>query len=69
MYSNFDYIYIDPQYYFSRIVLDYFFFTRLLEIKKYILRESNVYFNIRGEGNVIQSSLRGGSKIFLICFE
>jgi len=38
MYSYFDYIKIDPQYYiFFQIVLDYFF-SRLLEIKK-ILRD------------------------------
>jgi len=30
MYSNFDYIKIDPQYYFFRSVLDYYFFVRLL---------------------------------------
>jgi len=35
MYSNFYYIKIDPQYYFFQSVLDYFyFFARLLEIKK-----------------------------------
>jgi len=34
MYSNFDYIKIDPQYYFFRSVLDYYFLGRLLEIKK-----------------------------------
>jgi len=33
MYSNFDYIKIDRQYYFFQSVLDYYFFTRLLEIK------------------------------------
>jgi len=33
MYSNFGCIKIDPQYYFVRSVLDYYFFTRLLEIK------------------------------------
>ena len=37
MYSNFDYIKIDPQYYFFfQSVLDYYFFARLLEIKKNI---------------------------------
>jgi len=35
MYSNFDYIKIDPQYYFFQSVLD-FFFARLLEVKKII---------------------------------
>ena len=35
MYSNFDYIKI-PQYYFFQSVLDYYFFARLLEIKKNI---------------------------------
>jgi len=34
MYSNFDYIKVDLQYYFFRSVLDYYFFARLLEIKK-----------------------------------
>jgi len=34
MYSNFDYIKIDPQYFFFQSVLDYYFFARLLEIKK-----------------------------------
>ena len=38
MYSNFDYIKIDPQYFFFQSVLDYYFFARLLEIKK-ILRD------------------------------
>jgi len=33
MYSNFDYIKIDPQYFFFfQSVLDYYFFDRLLEI-------------------------------------
>jgi len=37
MYSIFYYIKIDPQYYFFfQLVLDYYFFARLLEIKKYI---------------------------------
>ena len=36
MYLNFDYIKIDLQYYFfCQSVLDYYFFARLLEIKKY----------------------------------
>jgi len=36
MYSNFDYIKIDSQYYFFfQSVLDYYFFAKLLEIKKY----------------------------------
>ena len=39
MYSNFDYIKIDTQYFFFQSVLDYYFFARLLKIKKYILRE------------------------------
>jgi len=34
MYSIFYYIKIDPQYNFFQSVLDYFFFARLLEIKK-----------------------------------
>jgi len=35
MYSNFDYIKIDPQYYFfSKCVRLFIFFVRLLEIKK-----------------------------------
>jgi len=60
MYSSiFYYIKIDPQYYFFRSVLNYYFFGRLLEIKK-ILREYSVDFNIRGEMNVIQASLKGG---------
>jgi len=29
------------------------------EYKFYFLREKSVYFNIRGEGSVIQGSLRG----------
>jgi len=34
MYLNFDYIKIDPQYFFSfQIMLNYYFFARLLEIK------------------------------------
>jgi len=40
-------------------VLNYYFFGRLLEIKK-ILREYSVDFNIRGEVNVIQASFKGG---------
>jgi len=37
MYSNFDYIKIDPQFYFFfRSLLDYYYFARLLEIKKII---------------------------------
>jgi hypothetical protein len=36
MYSIFYYIKIDPQYYFFQNVLDYYFFGRLLEIKKII---------------------------------
>jgi len=39
MYSNFDYIKIDPQYSFFRSVLDYCFFAILLEIKRNLLRE------------------------------
>jgi len=35
MYSNFEYIKIDQQYYFFQ-VLDYYFFARLLEINKNI---------------------------------
>jgi hypothetical protein len=31
-----------------------------VEYKFYFSREGSVYFNIRGEGSVIQSSLRGG---------
>jgi len=38
MYSNFDYIKIDSQYYFFLSVLDYYNFARLLKIKK-LLRE------------------------------
>jgi len=38
MYSNFDHIKIDSQYYFFQSVLDYYIFAGLLEIKK-ILRE------------------------------
>jgi len=34
MYSNFDYIKIDQQYNFFWSVLDYYYFARLLEIKK-----------------------------------
>jgi len=34
MYLNFDYIKTDPQYFFLRSVLDYYFFARLLEILK-----------------------------------
>jgi len=34
MHSNFDYIKMDPQYYFFHSVLD--FFSRLLEIKNII---------------------------------
>jgi len=33
MYSIFYYIKIDQQYYFFRSVLDYYYFSRLLEIK------------------------------------
>jgi len=36
MYSIFYYIKIEPQYYFFGSVLDYYFFARLLEIKKNI---------------------------------
>jgi len=36
MYLNFDYSKIDTQYYFFQSVLDYYFFARLLEIKKNI---------------------------------
>jgi len=39
MYSIFYYVKIDLQYCFFRSVLDYYFFARLLKIKKYILRE------------------------------
>jgi len=36
MYSNFDYIKIDPQcFFFLQSMLDYYIFSRLLEIKKY----------------------------------
>jgi len=31
-----------------------------MEYKFFFSREGSVYFNIRGEGNVIQASLRGG---------
>jgi len=31
MYSNFDYIKIDPSYYFFRSVLNFIFFAKLLE--------------------------------------
>jgi len=34
MYSNFDYIKIDLQYYFFQSALDYYFFAKLVEIKK-----------------------------------
>jgi len=36
MYSNFDYIKIDPQYYFFSEVCYIIFYARLLEIKKNI---------------------------------
>ena len=36
MYSKFDYIKMDPQYYFSSKCVRIFFFARLLEIKKYL---------------------------------
>jgi len=38
MYSNFDYNKTHPQF-FSRSVLDYYHFARLLEIRKKLLRE------------------------------
>ena len=37
----------------------YYYFARLLEIKK-IIEGLKVDFNLRGEGNVIQASLKGG---------
>jgi len=46
MHSNFDYIKMDPQYYFSSEFVR-FFFARLLEIKKILLKEENVDFNIK----------------------
>jgi len=34
MYLSFYYVKIDPQYYFFRSVLHYYYFARLLELKK-----------------------------------
>jgi len=59
MYSNFDNIKMDPQYYFSSNCVRLLVFVRLLEIKKTVLREKNVDFNIRGKKNVNHASLRG----------
>jgi len=40
MYSNFHYIKIDSQYYFFfPEVLDYYFFARLLKVKKKLWRD------------------------------
>ena len=36
MYTKFDYIKLDSQYYFSSNCVRYIFFFRLLEIKKFI---------------------------------
>jgi len=59
MYSIFYYIKIDLQYYFYQSMLDYYYFSRLLEIKINI-EGVKCRFQHKGEGNVIQASLRGG---------
>jgi hypothetical protein len=66
MYSIFLYIKIDPQYYFFRIVLDYYFFPRLLEIKKYIEGVKCRFLHKRGEECNSSFSWGRGVKSFLI---
>jgi len=63
MHSNFDYIKMNPQYYFSSWCVR-FFFARLLREG-----EENVDFSIRDKKNVIQTSRGWSVKCFLICFE
>ena len=44
MYSNFDYIKVDSQYYFSLKCVQLVIFARLLEIKKKIVEEVKCRF-------------------------
>ena len=56
---NFDYIKVDPRLFFLGVCSIFFFLDKLLEIKKNLLREEIVDFNIRAVGNVIQDSFNG----------
>jgi len=57
---NFDHIKVNPQYYFSLECVWFSFFNKLIEIKKHLLRDEIVDFNIRGVKNIIQASFKGG---------